>query len=107
MRCLFLVRGEHERQSGISEDAWNAITDHYPVIGLWIDDSTWLECWCGWSQSDDKAVPGWWEHIEAALMARSEAPSIRIPKQSETKARVFEPVAGERIVSAKPPRRTP
>ena len=42
------------------------IEDHHPGIGSWIDDSTWLDCSCGWDSSKPKAVD-WHQHLIDAL----------------------------------------
>ena len=44
--------------------------DHHPEIGSWVDDSTWLECSCGWDSSKPKAVD-WHQHLIDAVTASS------------------------------------
>ena len=42
------------------------MTDHFPEIHSWVDDSSWLACSCGWDSSKPKAVD-WHQHLIDAI----------------------------------------
>lgn len=44
------------------------IEDHWPDIGTAGDDSTWLECVCGWDSSE-KGSGDWYQHLDNAVDA--------------------------------------
>lgn len=62
----------HEAVAAVEAEAVAAVLammgDHHPKICSWIDDSTWLECSCGWDSSKEGAVD-WHQHLIAAVSA--------------------------------------
>ena len=49
-----------------ADDVLRIIEDHWPDIGAAGDDSTWLECICGWDSSKKGAVD-WYQHLVNAV----------------------------------------
>ena len=63
-QCLDTVMEEMKDQRAKIEAV---VEDHYPCIGSWIDDSTWIYCDCGWEADNPKAQGGWTDHVIAAI----------------------------------------
>lgn len=60
------VAEEREAARPFIEAVLALVEDHHPQVGSWIDDSTWLECSCGWDETKPKAA-GWHEHLVKAV----------------------------------------
>lgn len=58
------MEGMDDRDAAVARTL-SVIEDHHPRIGVDIDDSTWLECDCGWDETATKV--DWHEHLVHAV----------------------------------------